>query len=265
MFEEILREFLIPEREQTKDTGYYQIATITDFNDTYFSILLGNGESGLIPLEEISIYENDIPEGFVNKKINCKKIPGINNLYSRKAVQEYFLNNCKIDNTFIRAHIIGFSENNVFIDIGCGIKSYINIRNLCRTRVRSVKDYFMYSQFKYEDKIDVFVSKKLTENYSVELNTGKNSFFASHIMGVSRENLNLEKNSLIYGTVRDPFIYGNNIGNNMISYMIEINPQICGIIDSYIPLIYGSNHLFKINSFRIDKKGEYRVHLSLVK
>lgn len=190
-----------------------------DYSKQEMHVLFGNSFCGIIPLNELSIYESKKPLNkflspfFKNSRILTAKIIYFDSetncfLLSRKESMKDALSYFSVfegtDKIFF-AYKTGFSDSNVFVDIGAGIHGVVSYKE--------VSDSFVSQN--YFEGIDYIPVNILFQNVY-----GK--FILSHKSAVPCQQFNV--GDLVTGRIIHSVATGDGL-------FVELNPNQSGILD----------------------------------
>jgi len=235
------------------NTAYASNKTITGevteiCNDNTLKVNLGNEIYGILPFDETTIYpltysksnHYKLPKqvhSLVWEKVRVKitHIDGDNIYLSRKAnMQEAYkyLKTC----SHVLFYINGMSSTRAFGDIGDGIVAALDIKEVCRTRIRNISEFFHVG--------NTIWTKIISEDDS-------SRFFVSYKEAIQPYN---PDNYKLFDTCRVKI--GEPVDDVHSGYFVHVTPTVSGILDTsvYTPyLCYGD--IVECYIIRANEKG----------
>lgn len=239
-YEELSRKF---------ESNEFITGKITRWNSlkNHFEIDLGNNITGIMPIEETSIYPTLNSNGTLKPeayclvgKIICAKITDISSdtiILSRKRnMLDAFDIIRNFENEIINCYIKSAKEALIFIDVGHGILGLLHVKDLSTCIVNDVKDVgikektFIKAKINFIDYSNSFINlgyKELYENVSDKYNHGD-------IIEV---------------------ISFNPVQNTENGYFCYVNPNTSAILNGPFntDIPYGSRIIAKVRSAKINK------------
>lgn len=131
----------------------FVVGKVTRWSSTIQSMYvdLGNGFTGILPLEEISVYPVNYIDGLLSVggytligKTICASIISINGfkvyLSRKKNMQKAFEFLCTMEDPTVFSHILSVYPQSIYLDIGHGISGMLYVCNLTTSRLNHVSD-----------------------------------------------------------------------------------------------------------------------------
>lgn len=215
-------------RSYIDDTTVTCKVTRLDCYDQVLEVDLGNHLYGIIPFEDASIYP-----AFKDDRISPSIISLVGHdiraqvtslkpqiVLSRKRHMLQALSIFAHQNHFEYSTITGFSSLSAFVDIGAGITGKLSKRNFIPVRFRNIRDI----GFKLYDTFPTDV---------LNFDPLNNWFELSRLSCLPHFTDVLQKGDVVTCKVFDSVPDGSG-------YHVCINKSIAGIVDSTVPLYYGS-------------------------
>ena len=250
-----LEDVFIAYADKITVTGYVEEILL---HEQIVSVRLGDNFIAHMPFSEATIYpivynpnsNNTIPEEIAylyrkNIRIKITRLNGNFITVSRKASMLEAFSHLK-SLKFATLHVTNTKHFTVFGDIGCGVKATISNNEICRTHIRSVREYLNTGDIIKVAVMDVDDANHFILSY-------KNTFTPyntdDYYIGMT-----------IQGKVGDWFKHHKQAG-----FYINITPQVSGIMNarSDIPYLkYGRIVECKVTG--IGKRGLHLEFLRLV-
>lgn len=191
-------------------------------------VYLGNGTIGVMPKDEVSIYQYTYPMGdnslvpyqistIVGKKINVKIIGIVDGIYmlSRKEemmkAYDYFVSH---EEKNIIARIVNIIDKGMFCDIGGGITGFLPISEISHCYVSNIRSHFSVGNIICVKIIDI---KPSEDNYKISLSR------RMAYSDITTSNI-IKEGDILIGTICYPIYEGDG-------YFVELTPAISGIVD----------------------------------
>ena len=218
-FEEVYRDLIVSARVLDWDSerrGVY--------------VRFGNDIKGYISKEDISIYSNEM-EHIIGKKILAQVLEyddSINSyILSRYNTMNMRLEEIKLQK-IVTVVIRKITDQNIFVDLGAGISGKVHKAELSSVYISDIKDL----GFKEGDEITLKVIR-ISQNGMVELS--RKAAYRTF------EEVKLDKGDRVKAKIVGTILTKSRTGCEY-CYSLEVNnnPNLKGILDSYVPLEIGA-------------------------
>lgn len=244
---------------KSNDFIVVRIVRFDEKNNGFF-VTFGNNIKGFIPSDEVFLceYSNEKRKRSIYFMIGKNVLTKVSSysidkkayILSRKsALYESFL---RLNvNKAVKGMVVSVGDRNIFVDLGAGFVSKINVKNLSEFYVSSCRNIGVLPG----DEIDAIVCSKNSEEYWVELS--RKDFYEPYEYHMDE----FEIGQIVKGRilarlnhkVEDIFPY---------SYYVEIIPNVVGIVNSWVEIPEGALITTRIS--KIKEKGLKLKMLGLI-
>ena len=226
-----------------------------------FFATFGNNLKGFIPSDEVFLREYSekkqkksicfLIDKNVLTQVSSYNVDKETYILSRKKVLLERFSQLNVNNS-VKGIVVAVDQNNIFVDIGAGFVSRINIKNISQYFVSSCRNIGWLPG----DEVETMICSKNEKEYLIELS--RRDFYPSYQESVN----NFEIGQIVRGRilsriehqVEDTFPY---------AYYVEIIPNVAGIVNSWVEIPEGDEISGKISN--IKAKGLKIRMLGLIK